>query len=94
MLITLPSPGAYRSTELEKLGVRLKAASSLLKIQNSSSALYRRGSRPLSDGVGDSIQVKNSEEAKKADHMRKKLRAQHEEARTVLAKKLQVENAR
>lgn len=37
---------------------------------------------------------KNNDQIKQADHLRKKLKAHHDEARTVLAKKLQVENAR
>lgn len=44
--------------------------------------------------MDDALQSKHSDDIKKADHLRKKLKAHHDEARTVLAKKLQVENAR
>lgn len=87
---------AESSNELEKMGVKLKATSAMLKGQSSvANTLFRRGSRRLShEGVADAMQSKHSEEVKKADYLRKKLKAHHEEARASLAKKLQVENTR
>lgn len=84
------------SNELEKKGVKLKVTSAMLKGGNSVSNLFRRGSRRLSTegGMDDALQMKHNDDIKKADHLRKKLRVHHDEARTVLAKKLQVENAR
>lgn len=78
------------------MGGKLKATSAMLKGQNSvANTLFRRGSRRLSrDGVEDAMQSKHSDELRKASYLRKKLKAHHEEARTSLAKKLQVENIR
>lgn len=86
----------WSSNELEKEGVKLKATSAMLKGGGSASAnLFRRGSRRLStDGVDDALLSKHSDDVKKANHLRKKLKAHHDEASTVLAKKLQVESAR
>lgn len=84
------------SHELQTMEVKLKATSAILKGDPSpASALFRRGSRRLSnEGVDDAMQSKHAEEIKKAGLLRSRLKAHHEEARTVLAKKLQVENAR
>lgn len=81
---------------MEKVGVQLKITSDLLKGQKSSSNnLFRRGSRRLStEGVDDNIQARHSESVKKSEHLRKKLKAHHDDARTALSKKLQVESAR
>lgn len=85
----------WSSNELEKQGVKLKAASAMLRGKSVSNNLFRRGSKRLSqDGVDDALQSSHADEIKKADHLRKKLKAHHEEARTVLTKKLQVETAR
>lgn len=86
------------SHELEKIGVNLKVTSAMLKKGQSSSGsktLFRRGSRRLSVEVVDAaMQAKHAEEIKKADHLRKKLKTHHSEARSALTKKLQVESTR
>ena len=76
--------------------MKLKATSAMLKGQKSAANnLFRRGSHRLShEGVEDAMQSKHSDETRKADYLRKKLKAHHEEARAGLAKKLQVENTR
>ena len=87
----------WTSNELEKKGVKLKATTAMLNRGTSvANTLARRGSRRLSTegGMDDALQSKHSDDIKKANHLRKKLKAHHDEARTVLAKKLQVENAR
>lgn len=96
-LLTLISSQTLRrsSNELEKKGVKLKATSAMLKGNSVANTLFRRGSRRLSsEGVDDALQSKYSDDIKKADHLKKKLKAHHDEARTVLTKKLQVENSR
>lgn len=87
----------WGSNELEKKGVKLKATSAMLNRGNSvANTLNRRATRRLSTegGMDDALQSKHSDDVKKADHLRKKLKTHHDEARAVLAKKLQVENAR
>lgn len=74
--------------------MRLQAASSLLRGQSLTAAEFRRGSRRSSDDVQDQLRAKNRDEIKKTEVVRKKLRMHHEEARTMLAKKIQVENTR
>ncbi|CAM9252967.1 unnamed protein product [Ectocarpus sp. 8 AP-2014] len=88
--------GTLLDNELEKQGVTLKATSAMLKGGKiADKSLFRRGSKRLSnEGVDDALNAKHLDEIKKAEHLKKKLRAHHDEARAVLAKKLQVENAR
>lgn len=87
-------PG-WSSNQLEKQGVTLKATSAMLRGSSVSNGLFRRGSKRLSnDGLGEAMQSKHADEIKKADHLRKKLKTHHQEARSSMAKKLQVENAR
>ncbi len=95
MSLDVLEPG-LGSNDLERKGAKLKATAVMLKGGKSAADnLFRRGSRRLSnEGVEDVLHSKHGEDIKKAEHLRKKLKAHHDEARVVLAKKLQVENAR